>query len=109
MATCPTNTMPQLVGNSQTCVSCGGTCTVAPLTFSTTQFSSGNKFTVQVQFSETVNIKEKLSEVIQLSQKRTSRLLPTTYDNLNYAIVDQGNGLYSFVFTDYNPSSNSQI
>lgn len=109
VSTCPTNTVPKLVNNSQTCVACSGTCTTKPLTFSTTQYSSGSQYTVQVQFSETVNIKDQLSSVIKLSQKKTSRVLATSYDNLDYTIVDNGNGLYSFVFNNYNPSSNAQL
>jgi hypothetical protein len=61
VSTCPVNTAPKLVDNSQTCVSCNGPCTTKPLTFSTTQYATGNTFTVQVQFSEKVNMTEKIS------------------------------------------------
>lgn len=42
--------------------------------------------------------------------KNTSRrLLVTSYSYLNYTIYDYGNGLYTFVLNDYNPSSATQL
>jgi hypothetical protein len=67
------------------------------------------QYTVQVQFNQAVNITQQINSVIQLQQTKTTRLLATSSQDLNYTIVDHGNGLYSFVFNDYTPSSNSQI
>jgi hypothetical protein len=36
-------------------------------------------------------------------------LLTTSYQYLNYTIIDEGNGLYSFVLNNYNPNSNAQV
>lgn len=110
VSNCPSNTAPRVVNNSQTCVSCNITkCTSQPLTFTTAQFSNNMKYTVQVQFNQAVNIKDQIDKVLQLQTTKTTRLLPTTSQGIDYTIIDQGNGLYSFVVNNYNPSSNSQI
>ena len=109
VSTCPTNTIPQNVNNSQTCVTCtASTCTQKALSFSTTQFSNNMQYTVQVQFNQKVNITEQIDKVIQLQQIKSKRLLASTYQYLDYTIIDNGNGLYSFVINNYDPSS-SQI
>ena len=109
VSTCPTNTIPQNVNNSQTCVTCtASTCTQKALSFSTTQFSNNMQYTVQVQFNQKVNITEQIDKVIQLQQIKSKRLLESTYQYLDYTIIDNGNGLYSFVINNYDPSS-SQI
>lgn len=110
VSTCPTNTTPKLVNGSQSCVSCAITdCKIEPLTFSTTQFATNSQYTVQVQFSSTVNIKDQINNVIKLQQKTLTRRLGTDSADLSYTIVDNGNGLYSFVFNNYSPGSGSQI
>jgi len=67
------------------------------------------QYSVQVQFSEAVNITDQIDKVIQLKQKSTGRLLASSYSYMNYIITDYGNGLYEFTLKDYNPSSNAQI
>lgn len=84
-------------------------CNVQPLTFTTTQFTTNNQYTVQVQFSQAVNINDLISNVIKLQQITLSRLLITNSTALNYTIVDNGNGLYTFIFNNYSPGSGSQI
>jgi hypothetical protein len=104
VSTCPSNTTPRLVNGSQSCVSCAITdCTVRPLTFSTTQFASNMQYTVQVQFNQVVNITEAINNVIRLQQRTSGRLLQSTTSALNYTIIDNGNGLYSFVFNNFKP------
>lgn len=66
------------------------------------------QYTVQVQFNQNVNITDQIDKVIQLQQITSKRLLVSTYQYLNYTIIDYGNGLYSFVINNYDPSS-SQI
>lgn len=79
VSTCPANTIPKLVGSSQSCVSCAVTdCKVQPLTFATTQFSSNMQYTVQVQFNQAVNITDQINNVIKLRQKTLGRLLGPT-------------------------------
>lgn len=74
-----------------------------PLTFSTTQFASNMQYTVQVQFNQVVNITEAINNVIRLQQRTSGRLLQSTTSALNYTIIDNGNGLYSFVFNNFKP------
>jgi proprotein convertase subtilisin/kexin type 5 len=78
VSTCPTNTSPQNVNNSQTCVSCNGPCTQQPLTFTTTQFTENMKYTVQMKFNGPVTTKAQLDSIFKASQKKTTRLLATS-------------------------------
>jgi hypothetical protein len=99
------------VGGSQTCVSCSVvSCKEQPLTFTTTQFVDNFNYNVQIQFSQPVNITAEIDKVIQIKQVNNARLLAvTSFSYLNYTIYDYGNGLYSFVLNNYNPSSGSQV
>lgn len=67
------------------------------------------KYNVQIQFSQPVNIMDEIDKVIRIQQKTSNRLLVQTMQYLDYTIIDYGNGLYSFVLNNYNPSSNTQI
>ena len=67
------------------------------------------QYNVQVQFSEPVNITQEIDKVIQIQQSKKKRLLATTYQYLDYTIIDYGNGLYTFVLNNYDPSSGSSI
>ena len=110
VSTCPKDTTPKVVNGTSACISCAiANCKVAPLTFTTTQFSNNMQYSVQIQFSESVNITDQIDKVIQLKQKSSGRLLTTSYQYLGYTITDYGNGLYEFTLTDYNPSDNAQI
>jgi hypothetical protein len=111
VSTCPTNTIPKLVSGSQSCVSCSVTdCNVKPLTFATTQqYSLSGQYIVQMQFSSTVTMTGDIKDAIKLQQKTLTRLLGTTSADLDYTIIDNGNGLYSFVFNNYSPGTGSQI
>ena len=64
---------------------------------------------MQIQFNQPVDITKTIDQVIQIQQLTNSRLLVTNYTYLNYIIYDYGNGLYSFVLTDYNPAEGSQV
>lgn len=67
------------------------------------------EYSVQIQFSSAVNIKDQIDKVIQLKQKRSGRLLASTFEYMDYIITDLGNGLYEFTLKNYNPSDNAQI
>lgn len=56
-----------------------------------------------------MNIKDQIDKVIQLKQKRSGRLLASTFEYMDYIITDLGNGLYEFTLKNYNPSDNAQI
>ena len=99
-----------MVNGSQTCVSCSvADCTTTPLTFEVTKLIDNFQFTLQLQFNQPVNITAYLSKVIQLQTVSVTRLLTTTYQYLNYTIIDYGNGLYSFILNDYDASSGTDI
>lgn len=108
VSTCPKDTAPRVINNgTSACVSCAVTsCNVAPLTFTTTQFSKDMQYIVQILFSEVVNITEQINKVIQLKKKRTGRLLASSFEYMDYIITDLGNGLYEFTLKNYNPSGN---
>lgn len=108
VSTCPKDTTPKIVNGSSACVSCAVTsCSIAPLTFTTTQFTSNMQYSVQIQFSESVNITDQIDKVIQLKQKSRSRLLVSSYQYMDYIITDYGNGLYEFTLINYDPSDNA--
>lgn len=111
MSQCPSNTIAQLVNGSQTCVNCTPSiCKEEPLTFTTTQFVDNFKFNVQIQFNQPVNITEEINKVIRIQQLNKNRLLAvTSFTYLDYTIYDYGNGLYTFVLNNYNPTSGSQV
>ena len=110
VATCPSGTIAKLVNGSQTCISCSVTsCALQPLTFTTTQFVDNFKFNIQIKFNQKVNITEQINKVIQLQQITRGRLLQTTFQYLDYTIIDNGDGLYNFILNNYDPSSNSYV
>lgn len=65
------------------------------------------QYSVQIQFSESVNITDQIDKVIQLKQKSRSRLLVSSYQYMDYIITDYGNGLYEFTLINYDPSDNA--
>jgi hypothetical protein len=70
------------------------------------------QYKVKIQFSEKVNILDEIENIIQIKKKGSARrLLATTYDYVNYTIIDYGNGLYEFILKDFDPQStdNSQF
>lgn len=67
------------------------------------------KYNVQIQFNQPVNITKEIDKVIQIQKLRNRRLLVSSFTYLDYTIYDYGNGLYSFVLNNFDPSSGSQV
>jgi hypothetical protein len=92
------------------CSDPGVNCAVQPLTYEVTQFVDNFKYTFMLKFSEPVNILGNLADIIAIQQVTNSRLLATTYSNLDYTIIDYGGGVYAFVLNNVNAlgGSNAQ-
>lgn len=80
-------------------------CTVEPLTYEVTQYVSDFKYHFQLKFSENVNISKEISSIISLKKTKKSRLLQTSFEYMDYTIIDYGGGVYDFILNDYDPSN----
>ncbi len=80
-------------------------CTVQPLTYEVNQYVSNFQYHFQLKFSEDVNISKEISKIISLKKTTTSRLLQTSFEYMNYTIIDYGGGVYDFILNNYDPSN----
>ncbi len=60
-----------------------------------------------LKFSEPVDITGNLADIISIQQVTNSRLLATTYSNLDYTIIDYGGGVYAFILNNLNAQGGS--
>ncbi len=57
-----------------------------------------------LKFSEPVDINGNIADIISIQQVTKSRLLQTTFSNLDYTIIDYGGGIYAFILNDVDSS-----
>jgi hypothetical protein len=92
---------------SLTCKSCDiVNCTTQPLTYEVSQYVDNFQFKFQLKFSEPVDIEGEIAKIISIKKKtrRRLRMLQTTFQYLDYTIIDYGDGTYEFILNDYDPS-----
>ena len=87
------------------CKSCSVVnCSVEPLTYEVSQYVSNFKYHFQLKFSEDVNISKEISKIISLKKMSAARLLQTSFEYMDYTIIDYGGGVYDFILNNYDPS-----
>jgi hypothetical protein len=102
---CPLNSKAMNENGSLVCRSCDVVnCTTQPLTYEVTQYVDNFQYKFQLKFSEPVDIKGEIDKIIAIKKKTIRRLLQTTFQYLDYTIIDHGDGTYEFILNDYDPS-----
>ncbi len=70
------------------------------------QFVDNFQYKFQLKFSEPVDIEGEIAKIISIKKRtrRRLRMLQTSFQYLDYTIIDYGDGTYEFILNDYDPS-----